>query len=129
MNQGFKLRYDQLKDNDPTGPDEGNRADTGDRYASGGHTRNLCLVWPDGKRAFLNYAYLIEAEFEPGSDKNVIKLNFSAYAVILHGFGLETLFMALLDHLPRIITAADERYAIEPERSMIVTNIIVSEQH
>jgi hypothetical protein len=116
MNQGFKLRYDQLRENDPTGTDQENSAGATELYPSSGHTRNVCLVWPDGRKAFFNYAYLIAGEFEPNSDKNLIKLSFSSYSVVLHGYSLETLFMALLDHLPRIIKAVDPRYVLDEDK-------------
>lgn len=127
MNQGFKLRFDQMRDNNPTS-DTTSSVGANSDYHTLGHARNLCLIWPDGRKVFLNYAYLIEAEFDPGSEKNVIRLNFSSHDVLLQGYGLDTLFMELLDHLPRIIKAADDRYAIETEYSTIITDIAVSEQ-
>ncbi|RYC66971.1 hypothetical protein [Spirosoma sordidisoli] len=128
MNQSFKLRFDQMRDNNPTS-DNISLAEIDSDYHAPGHARNLCLVWPDGRKVFLNYAYLIEAEFDVGSEKNIIRLNFSAHNVLLQGYGLDRLFMELLDHLPRIIKAADERYTIETEESAIITNIVVSQHH
>ena len=113
MNQGFKLRFDQLRENDPTDPADGSGSLLVENYTTMGHTRNVCLVWPDGRRAFFNYAYLIVGEFEPNDEKNVIRLGFSSHNVTLQGYSLESLFMALLDHLPRIITAIDPRYVLE----------------
>ncbi|GAB4002096.1 hypothetical protein GCM10028807_59960 [Spirosoma daeguense] len=127
MNQGFKLRFDQMRENNPATDNTLSVELNGDYHAPG-YARNLCLVWPDGRKVFLNYAYLIEAEFDPGSEKNIIRLNFSSHDVLLQGYGLDTMFMELLDHLPRIIKASDERYAIETEHSTIITDIAVSEQ-
>lgn len=126
MSHGFKLRFDQMRENSPakteaeqepvlSGPD--------DTMHPLGHARNLCLVWPDGKRAFFNYAYLISAHFDPGSDMNLITLGFSSQAVTLKGYGLELLFMELLDHLPRIITAFDPRYESILENPVMVIEI------
>lgn len=120
MNQGFKLRYDQLRENDPTGTEQESGAGASEQYFNSGHTRNVCLVWPDGRRAFLNYAYLVVGEFEPNDEKNVIKLGFSSHNVTLQGYSLETLFMALLDHLPRIITAIDPRYVLDEDKQKSV---------
>ncbi len=117
MNQGFKLRYDQLRENDPTGPKQENGAGVNELYPHPGHVRNLCLIWPDGRRAFLNYAYLVAGEYEPNTEKNLIKLSFSSHIVSLHGYSLETLFMALLDHLPRIIMATDPRYVLKEDKT------------
>jgi len=63
--------------------------------------RNLCFAWPDGKRAFFNYAFPMKVEFEPGSDKNIIQLNVSSYKVMLQGYRLKPLFLILLNHQPR----------------------------
>lgn len=116
MNQGFKLRFDQLRENDPSSPDNGSASLEAELYPSGGHSRNLCLIWPDGRRAFFNYAYLVVGEFKPNTEKNSIKLSFSSHSVSLEGYSLQSLFMALLDHLPRIITATDPRYVLEEDR-------------
>jgi hypothetical protein len=126
MNQGFKLRFDQLRENDPTDPADGSGLLLIENYTTMGHTRNVCLVWPDGRRAFLNYAYLVVGEFEPNDEKNVIRLGFSSHNVTLQGYSLESLFMALLDHLPRIITAIDPRYVLdEDKQKSVVTGIVL----
>lgn len=97
---------------------------TNEIYHPTGHARNLCLVWPDGKRAFFNYAYLVSADFAPDGDTNLIRLGFSSQNVLLKGYRLENLFMLLLDHMPRIITAIDPRYIqADTELESIVTSI------
>ncbi|MCK8491756.1 hypothetical protein M0L20_07820 [Spirosoma sp. RP8] len=123
MNQGFKLRYDQMRQSNPTGSDP-QTVDQND-HSSPGHVRNLCFNWPDGKRMFFNYAYLIACEFNPESDKNAIQLVFSSHIVTLHGYGLDPLFISLLDHLPRFITMIDERYVSTTDQDMIVTAIAI----
>ena len=115
MSQGYKLRFDQLRENDPTGPANESGTLLAEQYPTNGHTRNVCLVWPDGRRVFLNYAYLIAGEYEPNEEKNVIRLSFSSHSVKLQGYALEALFMALLDHLPRIIAVVDIRYVIRDD--------------
>ena len=125
MNQGFKLRFDQLRENDLSEPVDGVGLRLIENYPVQGHTRNVCLVWPDGRKAFLNYAYLVVADFEPNNEKNVIKLGFSSHNVTLQGYSLETLFMALLDHLPRIITAIDPRYVLDEDKQKSVVIEIV----
>ncbi|MGA0556817.1 hypothetical protein ACO2Q8_09215 [Larkinella sp. VNQ87] len=122
MNHGFKLRFDQMRESNPTREQEPD----GEANHSPGSHRNLCLVWPDGRRAFFNYAYLIEGEFDPGNEKNSIQLHFSAYKITLQGYGLATLFTALLDHSPRFISVIDARYVMDadPEKE-IVTDIFI----
>ena len=129
MNQGFKLRFDQMRDNNPAKAESEDVTDSGQTsgmFHSFGHARNLCLVWPNGKQSFFNYAYLVSAEFHPGNDVNLINLNFTSHDVIIKGYGLELLFSQLLDHLPRIIPVIDPRY-IPSEQSgkSIVTDIQV----
>ena len=93
------------------------------------HARNLCLVWPDGRRMFLNYAYLMAGEFDPEPEKNVIQLRFSSCTATLQGYSLEPLFLALLDHLPRLIQATDERYVLEEDRNQPVVVQMTIEQN
>lgn len=109
MNQGFRLRFDQMRESDPTHhePDSENQDLQGGVY-----TRHLGLLWPNGRRALLNYAYLIKGEFDPGSEINQIALDFSSYTLTLQGYCLEPLFLALQDQIPRQITAIDRRYVV-----------------
>lgn len=129
MNQGFKLRYDQLRENDPTSTEQQTGAEASEHYPSSGYTRNVCLVWPDGRRAFFNYAYLVAGEFEPNGERNLIKLSFSSHNVALHGYSLQSLFMALFDHLPRIITATDPRYVLEEDKTKVVVVEIIIQKN
>lgn len=111
MNQGFKLRYDQMRDGDPMGtrPENTPTVETG-ASDSAGNVRNLCLCWLDGRRLFLNYAYLVTGEFTPGDETNIIKLGFTSHNVTLQGYGLDVLFSELLGHSPRFIHQVDPRY-------------------
>lgn len=120
MNQGFKLRFDQMRDGDPTPP----AAD--EQGAAPGFARNLCLAWPDGRRFFLAYAHLVAGELRLDGEANEIRLEFSAHTVVLRGYRLETLFAALLDHRPALIAAIDERYAaVEDDAIATVLDIRV----
>lgn len=128
MSQSFKLRFDEMRENSPvktekpTEPDN----DTGLYHASG-YGRNLCLVWPDGRRFFLNYAYLISGEYNPGDPLNEIILTFSSHTAILKGYNLQLLYMELLDHLPRVVEAVETRYVSGTElNESIVTEIITA---
>ncbi len=113
MSQGFNLRFDKMRENNPASPETAHpEIPLSDKYDTPGYTRNVCFVWPNGKREFFNYAYLVSAKFNPGEDKNEITLLFSGYTVTLHGYALESLFRDFLDHIPRIVTAKDARYAL-----------------
>eukprot|EP01031_Cornospumella_fuschlensis_P001151 gene1151-1443_t len=126
MSHGFKLRFDQMREGNPAKPESEQEPVPGgsdDTTHPVGHARNLCLVWPDGKRAFYNYAYLISAELDMSGEVNQIRLAFSSQAVLLKGYSLEALFMQLFDHLPRIITAIDPRYIKTESTESIVVAI------
>jgi len=127
MNPEFKLRFDQMRQGDPSKPDNVSAADGENAlYHPMGFARNLCLVWPDGGRYFLNYAYLISAEFVVGDDMNKITLNFSSHTAILNGHGLEPLYMEFLDHLPKLVFAVDPRYLQNKSaNNILVVNMAV----
>ncbi|RRA98641.1 hypothetical protein [Larkinella rosea] len=129
MNQGFKLRFDQMQENNPADPAEPLTTSELDIYPQPGYGRQLCLIWPDGRRMFFNYAYLVTGEFDPNAEKNNIKLSFSSHVVLLQGYGLERLFMALLDQLPRQLIAIDPRYILDDElTNTSITDIIVEKK-
>ncbi len=127
MSLDFKLHYDRLREGDPTKPEAAATTnEEGSFYDAPNHARNLCLIWPDGKRKFLNYAYLVGGEFTADGERNVITLNFSAYLVTLKGYSLEALFDAILDQLPRRIVQVDARYMHrENEREIVIIDIAV----
>ena len=127
MNPGFKLRYDQMRENHPASEEPKEMGETGDedgQFHPYGLARNLCLVWPNGKRAFFNYAYLVSAGFDPTDEMNVIRLVFSSHSVTIKGYGLEPMFMNLLDHLLRIVAVVDSRYATPDEITQVLEIII-----
>jgi hypothetical protein len=113
MSHGYKLRFDEMRESDPTNSDSTKQDENELFYQSSGHARNVCFVWSNEKRLFLNYAYLVSGEFNPNDDKNLITLTFSSHTVSLNGYNLETLFNALMEHLPRIIFEIDSRYALQ----------------
>lgn len=122
MSQGFNLKFDRMRENLPANTDSDQQDHTNPaRYDTPGYTRNVCFVWPDGKRMFFNYAYLVSAEFIPKEDMNEIKLEFSSHTVTLMGYGLEELFVEFLDHLPRSVSIVDGRYALNMKNISITT--------
>lgn len=93
-----------------------------ENYSTTGHVRNLCFVQTDGKRLFLNYAYLVSGEYSP--EANTIKLVYTTHEITLKGRNLECLFESLMSHVPRQIVAVDKRYEGTKEESEIVVNAI-----
>jgi hypothetical protein len=126
MSHGYKLRFDEMRESDPTNSDSVKQDENELFYQSSGHARNVCFVWSNEKRLFLNYAYLVSGEFNPNEEKNLITLTFSSHTVSLHGYNLETLFTALMEHLPRLIIEVDSRYThISEGKKSIVLDIRV----
>jgi hypothetical protein len=76
-------------------------------------TRNLCLVWEDGRRAFFNYAYLVACDLTVQDSINVLLLSFGTYTVIVKGYNLLLMFNALLEHSPKTISAVNPRYVTQ----------------
>ena len=129
MNQDYKLRYNQIREGDPTkqqSPAQ-KKDELMEVYETPNHARNLCLVWLDGKRMFFNYAYLVAGEFSANGEKNVILLHFASYMVQLEGYGLEDIFMEMLDHSPKVIAMMDERYVLD-NADAVVINIFVEKK-
>lgn len=124
-NRGFNLRFDRMRENDPTS-ESAEKQESEALYAAPGHIRNVCFAWPDGKRLFLNYAYLVSCAFESDGETNTINLIFTSHHVTLKGFQLEDLFLALMEQLPRIIEREDERYRQTSDGGPVVTEILVS---
>jgi hypothetical protein len=95
-----------------------------EQYPTPGQNRNLCFVQADGKRLFLNYAYLIAGEYEPES--NTITLNFSTHTVTLKGRNLENLYESIMLQLQREIVGVESRYVeINDKESSFVTEIFI----
>jgi len=82
MMQGLKLMYDQMRECDlsPSSAPAFSSHD-GTIYQGPGHTRNPCMVEPNGKRMFFNYAYLVFGEFMPREHKTLIRPYFSSNAI------------------------------------------------
>lgn len=116
MNQGFKLKYNEMQENNPANnPDGAEQAPKADdyKYIAVGHVRNICFVWVDGKRVFLSYAYLISGEYNP--EEAAIRLIFTTHSVLLKGNHLESLFYELMAQITRQIVCVDSRYDVLSE--------------
>lgn len=129
-NRGFSLRFDRMRENDPTGQNDENP--TAEKhvdealYAVPGGIRNVCFAWADGKWLFLNYAYLVSGAFASDGETNTITLSFTSHIVALKGYALEGLYNSLMEQLPRMIEAQDARYRQAGEGGPLVADIIVS---
>jgi hypothetical protein len=119
--------FDKLnrgKDGQNTDASNPNDTQEIENYSTTGHVRNLCFVQADGKRLFLNYAYLVSGQYSP--EANTIRLVYTTHEITLKGRNLEGLFESLMAHVPRQIVAVDERYeSLKVTESVIVDKITI----
>ncbi len=98
-------------------------------HDNGSTVRNLCLVWPDGRKAFFNYAYLVTGDLSIQNEVNTLVLSFGSYTVLLKGYRLSPLFDVLLEHGPKTIIAVNPRYVpISSRQDSVVVEIIVKSE-
>lgn len=122
----LKFKFDD-KQNNPA-QDQGSASGAEqhiEKYGSPGEGKSICFIQPDGKKTFLNYAYLIGGELSPEEDQ--INLIFSTHHVELKGHALDNLFDDLAQSLPKTIKCSDERYLqTQNFPSSVVTRIEIS---
>lgn len=123
MNRGFNLKYDQMKQNDPT-----NNPQTGDDsdqsiilYDPDEQVRNICFVIDTTRRMFLNYSYLISGEYLP--EENKIILTFTTYNIVIIGVNLVPFYNHLMDNKVRMVLAVDSRYNDLVDNKPVVNKI------
>lgn len=120
----FRVRFDEMRQNDPTKEPNSStdKKGEGNQYETPGYARALRMVWPDGKRMFLHYSYLVSGECTP--DETTVSLVFSAQTVTIKGRNLGELFEGISQQLVREIACMDERYNETLEEKEIVINEI-----
>ena len=124
MSHSFN-RYEQIKENDPTNRNisseyEGKTYDG--FYTEESHARNICFVWHNNNRIFMNYSFLVSGEYSP--DTNTIILTFTTHIFILKGVNLESLFYDFMDQLSKQIVCKDVRYNLIGESERFSVNEI-----
>lgn len=111
-NQRFKLKYDQLREGNPANKPDGNDSEVENQfYEKHGNVRNVCFAWPDGKKIFLNYAYLVSGELNVSDEMNIVTLTFTSHTATLKGYNLALLFDKLNLQIPETIAVVEKRYA------------------
>ena len=129
MSQSFKLKFNQMREGNPTNvetPVEHRDRAFEEFYSEESHARNICFVWLDGRRLFMNYSYLISGEFLPAENK--ITLTFTTHVIFLKGVNLQGLFYDIMNLLIKQVTCVDERYNLIGEQENFVVNNIQLEQ-
>jgi hypothetical protein len=95
-------------------------------YGDGDYIRNVCFVWPDGRRKFLNYGRLDSGEIN--EEQDTINLFFRPENVELVGLRLLPLFEAFIDHKPKFVYCDDARYNELSTDETIINEIIITER-
>ena len=126
MSQNYKLRFDQMRENNPVSSESESQEDTSPFYSGDGSIRNFCLVWKDGNMDDFPYSYVVHTKFRIGEEKNVIIIELPSKLITLSGYGLTSLFLAFKKQLPQFIYQIDERYA--DQEDCVVTDIQIEEK-
>lgn len=121
MSQSFKLKFDHLKQNDPTNMSDCENSNSTTEYPNTSNARNLCLIWLSGRKQFLNYSYLVSCEFDP--EDNIVTLQFTTHFIILTGDHLNGLFDSLINHSPKTIKEIEERYKALDSKEPYIASI------
>jgi hypothetical protein len=119
MNHNSRYRFEEMQSNNLNEKDQepGN-------YHQSQSVRNLWFEMADKSAIFLNYGYLVSGEYKP--QDGIIHLIFTSHIVLLIGVNLDTLFLELLDHLPRKISCVNQRYQqLTNDGQPIIENIQV----
>ncbi|RYU92679.1 hypothetical protein [Emticicia agri] len=126
MSQNYKLRFDQMKENNPGQSDSESQENDPTYYSGEGSIRNFCLVWKDGNMDDFPYSYVVHTQFRISEEKNTMIIELPSKLITLSGYGLTSLFLAFKKQLPQFIYQVDERYGEEAE--MVVTDIQIEEK-
>ena len=121
MNQAYKLKFDEMRQNNLV-EDQQTDSDT-KLYQNVSNARNLTIVLADGKKVFLNYAYLISGEL--GIEGDQIVLTFTTHTVEFKGSKLDKLFEEFTGHLIKQVTCTDQRYNDILKRDETVINEVI----
>ncbi|MFM1998487.1 MAG: hypothetical protein RL204_434 [Bacteroidota bacterium] len=119
MSQDYKSFYQQMKDNAAETSNE-NDAKATEHYPSPSNTRNIIFEWADGRKLFLNYAFLISCELSKDNDRVI--LTFTNCTIHVDGIKLQLLFDQLNSQIVRVVKETNSRYAqLESEQAVIKT--------
>ncbi|WP_421828357.1 hypothetical protein [Larkinella sp.] len=128
--QHFKANFDHSDSEAATDTPTGYAANGAEFHDTDSTVRNVSFVWPDGRKAFFNYAYLVAVDLVLSDNLNVMLLYFSGQIVTLKGYHLGLLFDLLLNHIPKTITAIDPRYRVDGQTTedCLVIEIMVKNE-
>jgi len=110
MSQVYKSRFEQMRENalQQSSQDNSVQSAQDHQYPSGGNGRNICFIWPDGKRLFLSYSYMVSGEFNP--KESMIILTFTTCTLTLNGYNLDFFYDELMGQITRKVFCEEDRY-------------------
>jgi hypothetical protein len=112
MNPKFKDKFEELRNNDPSKKDgEKSHPQDTEHYDTPGNTRTLVFEWGDGRKLFLNYAYLVSGELTGAEDTHTLSLTFTSHTITLKGYALEPVFSDIMLQRLKMVTETNPRYA------------------
>lgn len=109
MNREHNFRFGRMLENDPTVKSESEEGKI-ETYPRESFARTVCFALNNGTLTGLNYAYLVSASLNVEAGQ--ILLEFTSCNVKLIGTCLKKLFFELLEHIPKMIECADQRYEL-----------------
>lgn len=125
MSQDFKLKFDDYKNNDPTGKQDGEN--NSDQYPSFGNARHVVFIWSENRMQSFNYSYLVTQSYD--ASKNTILMQFSSHTIEIKGVRLDGLFHELVAQIPKYIRVTDKRYNdTEDKNGSIINEVVVTEK-
>lgn len=110
MNRDFLSNFERPSKpkSTPVEPEQEEANMDENEFSDNDYVRNVCFVWPDGRRKFMNYGRLDSGEISP--EKDNIRLFFGSEVIELIGLNLENLFTSFALHKRKYVFCDDARY-------------------
>jgi hypothetical protein len=110
MNQKYKDKYEELRNNDIGQKEPISDKTEHEFYETPGNSRMITFAWQDGRKLFMNYAYLVCGELIEDGESSIITLTFTTHTISLKGHLLENIFVSLIHQNAKILTEIYPRY-------------------
>jgi hypothetical protein len=124
MSQNFRLKSDELRQNNPTIDVRQDDEAFYRTYESSGYIRNVALTMPNGKSFTIPYVLISKIEYDPMA--GAVTIINGGEKIVLNGVRLKALYYDLFFQLPLEIFITEERYnPINNEAKFIVNEIII----
>lgn len=118
MDRAYNEKFEKMLGNDVTRKDS-----TIEFHAEKSYSRYISFISRDGSLTSLNYAYIVRCE--SNLERTKIVLTFTTDEITLEGQFLESLHLAILNHLPKVIECSDKRYNAINDDKIVVNEIVI----